>query len=75
MSPVLKGALIVFASALVAAGGVATTTHDPWTIGIAVMVNVGTTLLGLLMPSPLARKEWTEEERAAKLPLKPPEAP
>lgn len=67
MNPYLKGFLVVLASAMVCAGGVATTTHDPWTIGIAVMVNVGTTVLGLVMPSPIPRKEWTDEERLAKI--------
>ena len=66
MNPYLKSILVVLASAMVCAGGVATTTHDVWTIGIAVMVNVGTTVLGLVMPSPLPRKEWTDEERAVK---------
>lgn len=67
MNPYAKGVLVVLASAMVCAGGVATTTHDPLTIGIAVMVNVGTTILGLVMPSPIPRKEWTDEERAAVL--------
>lgn len=67
MNPYLKGVLVVAASAMVCAGGVATTTHDPWTIGIAVMVNVGTTVLGLIMPSPIPRKEWTADERTAAL--------
>lgn len=66
MHPYARGALIVIASALVAGGGVATTSHDLWTIGVAVLVNIGTTLGGLLLQSPLPRKEWSEEERAAK---------
>lgn len=65
MNPYAKGVLITVASAMICAGGVATTTHDLWTIGIAVMINVGTTVLGLLLPSPLPRKEWTEAERTA----------
>lgn len=64
MNPILKGTLVVIASAMVCAGGVAATTHDLLTIGIAVMVNIGTTVLGLVMPSPIPRKEWTDEERA-----------
>ena len=64
----IKMALIIMGSALMAGGGVAQTTHDPWTIGIAIIINIGTTLTGLLMQSPLPRKEWTEEERAAKQP-------
>lgn len=67
MNPYVKGFLIIIASALVAGGGVATTSHDLWTIGIAVLVNIGTTLGGLLLQSPLPRKEWTDEERAAKV--------
>lgn len=67
MNPYVKGFLVVFASALVAAGGVAATSHDLWTIGVAVMVNIGTTLGGLLLQSPLPRKEWTEDQRAAKV--------
>jgi len=58
-------ALTVFASALVAGGGIATTTHDWWAIAVAVLINIGTTLGALLLPSPLPRKEWTAEERAA----------
>jgi len=71
INPYLKGFLMVFASALVAAGGVAATSHDLWTIGVAVMVNIGTTLGGLLLQSPLPRKEWTAEERVAKMNEKP----
>ena len=67
LNPYIKGFLVVFASALVAAGGVAATSHDLWTIGVAVMVNIGTTLGGLLLQSPLPRKEWSDEERAAKV--------
>jgi hypothetical protein len=67
MNAYVKMALVIIASALVAGGGVATTTHDLWTIGVAVLVNVGTTLGGLLIQSPLPRKEWTDEQRAAKV--------
>lgn len=62
-----KMALIVFASALVAGGGVAATSHDIWAISVAVLINVGTTLGALLIPSPIPRKEWTSDERAAAL--------
>jgi len=67
MNPYVKMALVIVASALVAGGGVATTSHDPWVIAVAVLVNIGTTLGGLLIQSPLPRKEWTDEERAAKV--------
>lgn len=67
MNSYAKMALIIVASALVAGGGVATTSHDLWTIGVAVLVNIGTTLGGLLIQSPLPRKEWSDEERAAKV--------
>ena len=60
-------ALLVLASALVAGGGVAATTHDWWAILVAALINVGTTLGALMLPSPLPRKEWTAEERAAAL--------
>lgn len=62
-----KMALIVFASALVAGGGVAATSHDTWAISVAVLINIGTTLGALLIPSPIPRKEWTADERAAAL--------
>ena len=65
MNSYLKGFLIILASALVAGGGVATTSHDLWTIGVAVLVNIGTTLGGLLLQSPLHRKKWAAEQRAA----------
>ncbi len=67
MNPYLRGFLVVMASAMVAGSGVAATSHDPWTIGIAIMSNVGGTILALLLPSPLPRKEWTDEERQAKI--------
>jgi hypothetical protein len=73
MNAAVKMSLIILASALVAGGGVATTTHDLWTISVAVLVNIGTTLGGLLIQSPLPRKEWTDEQRAEKVvPAVPP---
>ena len=75
MNPYLKSALIVLASALAQVGVTATpivalripTTLDLWVIGLAVIVNIASTSLALLLQSPLPRKEWTDEERAAKV--------
>lgn len=67
MNGYIKITFIVFAAALVAGGGVAATSHDPWAISVAVLINIGTTLGALLAPSPLPRKEWTAEQRAASL--------
>lgn len=72
MNQYLKGFLVVLASALAQVGVTATpivavrvpTAIDFWVIGLAVLVNVSTTLTGLMMQSPLPRKEWTEEDRA-----------
>lgn len=73
MNPYLNGGLIVLFSALGAGAAVATTTHDPWTIGLAAIINLSTTTLALLTKSPLPRKEWTEEERAGRaVPAVPP---
>lgn len=66
MSPYIKGILIVLASAMGAGAAVAATTHDIWTISLAVIANVSTTTIALVMQSPIPRKEWTEEERAGK---------
>lgn len=77
MNPYLKGFLIVFASALgsgsaitttiVVGGGRVPTTIDIWIISLAVATNIATTVLALVTQSPLPRKEWTEQERAAKV--------
>lgn len=67
MNQYLKGALIILASAMIAFATTATQTHDPWTIGLAVIGSIGTTTLALLMQSPLPRKEWTDEEREANI--------
>jgi hypothetical protein len=77
MNPLAKGFLIVLASALgtgsalattiVVGGGRVPTTLDLWVISLGVLTNVATTSLALLTQSPIPRKEWTEEERAAKV--------
>lgn len=60
--------LFLSAAAAAAAAGaaVATTTHDPWPISIASIAALATSIAQQLRPSPLPRKEWTDEERAAK---------
>jgi len=75
MNPYAKAVLIVLASALAQIGVTATpivavripTTLDLWVIALAVIANVASTSLALLLQSPLPRKEWTDEERAAKV--------
>lgn len=75
MHPYVKGALIILGAALAQVGVTATpivavrvpTTLDLWVIGIAALANIGTTLIALLIQSPIPRKEWTDEERAAKV--------
>lgn len=65
MNPYAKGALIVLASALGAGAAMAATTHDPWAITVAVIMNLSATTVALITQSPIPRKEWTPEERAA----------
>lgn len=75
MNPYLKGFMIVLSSALAQVGVTATpivsvrvpTALDIWVISLAVMTNIATTVLALVTQSPLPRKEWTQEERLAKL--------
>ena len=45
-------------------GAVAATTHDPWPIGAAAVTGFAIAITQHLRQIP--RKEWTEEERAAK---------
>jgi len=74
MNPYLKGALIILASALAQIGVTAApivavrvpAALDIWVIALAVITNIASTSLALLLQSPLPRKEWTDEERAAK---------
>ena len=73
MNPYVKGFLIILASAMGAGAAVASTTHDIWTIALAVIANVSTTTIALVMQSPIPRKEWTQEERAAVLPTPSPQ--
>ena len=75
MNPYAKAFLIILGAALAQVGVTATpivavrvpTTLDIWIIGLAVLANIGTTLTALLIQSPIPRKEWTDEERAAKV--------
>jgi len=65
MNPYAKGILIVLASAMGAGAAVAATTHEVWTISLAVIANISTTTIALIMQSPLPRKEWTDDQRKA----------
>jgi hypothetical protein len=71
MNQYVKGVLIIFGSALVAGTGVAVTSHDPWVIVIAVLANIGSTILALIVQSPIPREPWTPEERQAKVATPP----
>lgn len=73
MNPYIKGAVIILASALGAGAAMAATTHDPWAITVAVVMNLSATTIALITQSPLPRKEWTEEERAKNVAPSPPE--
>ena len=75
MSQGLKSFLIIFACALGQMSLTATpivasrvpSTLDIWVISLAVMANIAGTTIALLTQSPLPRREWTAEERTAKM--------
>jgi hypothetical protein len=75
MNPYVKGFLIIFASAIGQLSATATpivatripTTLDLWVVSLAVLANIAGTTLALVTQSPLPRKEWTDEERQAKI--------
>lgn len=65
MNPYLNLTLSALAAGLVSASTIAATTHDPWAIGIAAINGIAIAVVQHIRQFP--RKEWTDEEREAKL--------